>query len=57
MIIHNNTGITHLELIKFRSGKYGSTLQYMNYLPHLLDRKDLLTGNDLIQDQWVKIFQ
>lgn len=56
VLIHNNTGITHLELVKLNSGSYGSSLQYLNSLPHLQGRSDLLTGNDLIRDQWVKIF-
>lgn len=57
VLIHNNTGITHIELVKFQSGNRGSVLQYFNSLPHLHGRKDLLTGNDLIRDQWIKIFQ
>lgn len=57
VLVHNNTGITHLELVQFQSGAYGSIIQSMNNLPHLHGHSHLLTGNDLINDQWVKIFQ
>lgn len=58
VIVHNNTGITHLELVQFESGLFGSVVQFMNHLPHLQNQhRDFMTGNELVRDQWVKIFQ
>jgi hypothetical protein len=58
VFIHANTGMTHLEFIEFKSGARGCSVKYQNALPHLHGREaDLKSGDDLVRDQWVKIYQ
>jgi broad specificity phosphatase PhoE len=61
VFIHSNTGITHLELMQFQSGDVACTVKFQNSLPHLtrggIAGEVLRSGDDLVLDQWIKIFQ
>jgi broad specificity phosphatase PhoE len=59
VFIHHNTGMTHLEFLEFKSRAVGCSVKYQNAIPHLLSkgREDLKSGDDLVRDQWIKIFQ
>lgn len=73
IFIHANTGISHIELFQFKSGRVGTSIQYLNSTPHLQQvihdqhsekRNDksstfqsIKSGNALYRDHWIKIFQ
>jgi len=54
LVVHNNTGVSKLELYSAKENKRVAAVKSVNLLNHLNNNIELMTGDHITADHWIQ---